>query len=155
MLASHLSICSDAIRSISEPSLLILQSYYNFPDVSQVCVKIITGFESKNDGYLKVEMNGDINVYDKFGKRDVVIDTCIKGLKSLTLNNPKINAWAGQIKIKVDGKFVPIDCRGCTGSPSLKDGFIVVDGNSDSEKMANTHCLDGDVCSLVWNIKGI
>ena len=99
--------------------------------------------------------NYGINVYDKFGKRDVVIDTCIKGLKSLTLNNPKINAWAGQIKIRVDGKFVPIDCRGCTGSPSLKDGFIVVDGNSDSEKMANTHCLDGDVCSLVWNIKGI
>ena len=86
------------------------------------------------------------------------MDTCIENLKFLKLNNPKNDAWAGQIEIRVDKKPVRINCQGCTGSSILKNGSIVLDGDSNSKEYADTHCLNGETCSLywpVWDIKGI
>ena len=129
--------------------IFLLEKYYSHS--LKACVKITTGSESYNDGYLQVSMNGNVKANGKYGKGEVVIgSTCFVSLKTLTLKNSKSDAWVGKIEIEVDGKLVPINCVGCTGISSLQDGFIVVDGNSDSEKRSDTHCLNGATCLLNW-----
>ena len=129
--------------------MFLLENYYYYS--LKACVKITTGSELYNDGYLQVNMNGNVEANGKYGKGEVVIgSTCLVSLKTLTLKNSKNDAWVGKVEIKVDGKLVPIDCVGCAGLSSLQDGFIVVDGNSDSEKRSDTQCLNGVTCSLTW-----
>ena len=127
----------------------LLENYHYYS--LKACVKITTGSESYNDGYLQVSMNGNVKANGKYGKGEVVIvSTCFVSLKTLTLKNSKSDAWVGKVEIKVNGKLVSIKCVGCTGLSSLQDGFIVVDGNSDSEKQSETHCFYGATCSLTW-----
>ena len=129
--------------------MFLLENYYYYS--LKACVKITTGSELYNDGYLQVKMNGNVEANGKYGKGEVVIgSTCLVSLKTLTLKNSKSDAWVGKVEIKVNGKLVSINCVGCTGLSSLQDGFIVVDGNSDSEKRSDTHCFNGVTCSLTW-----
>ena len=120
------------------------------------CVTITTGKESNNDGTLTVTLNGVVTANGNYGKGSVVIETCFDGfdaLKTITLSNPSINAWTGQIKITQGKNPTSITCDGCRGSPYYRN--IVVDGNSDSISQSPTQCFDGAACSITWSVQGI
>ena len=116
----------------------------------ETCITITTGSNADNPGNLKVEVNNAVEADEKFGKQEVVIDSCYKDLNDLKLKNPTTDAWAGKIEITVGGESMMIRCQGCAGSSSLKKGSIVVDGNSDSKEQSDTQCFNGDYCILTW-----
>ena len=121
---------------------------------SKVCVRITTGTGKYAGGKLTVTINDAVNADATHKKGALVTDTCLQNLKTIELMNPSINAWFGSVTITDGGRPTSIECEGCTGSASLLNGDIVVDGNSDSEYMADSHCLDGNICSLKWIIQG-
>ena len=91
---------------------------------------------------------------DKYGSGDVVIDRCFFDLQNIALSNPSAaDAWTGHITITCDGKPTKIDCEGCEGKPYSES--IVVDGNADGDSQADTHCLNGNTCTITWEELGI
>ena len=116
---------------------------------------MITGAETYHDGRVQAVMNGITAVDNYFNQGDMALDSCFQGLKTIALHNPTDNGWAGTIEITDDGKPTSITCADCTGSTSLTDGDIVVDGNDDSSKLSDSYCQNGATCNLTWEIIGI
>ena len=116
---------------------------------------MITGAETYHDGRVQAVMNGITAVDNYFNQGDMALDSCFQGLKTIALHNPTDNGWAGTIEITDDGKPTSITCADCTGSTSLTDGDIVVDGNDDSSKLSDSYCQNGATCNLTWEILGI
>ena len=135
-----------------------LQFLIIYQDDIEVCVKITTGKESKNDGTLMVKMNGEITARAYYDKGDTVVDTCFKriSLRDIQLGNPVLqsDAWAGHIEITRGGKVVPIKCDNCSGSQYM--GSIVVGADPDSSDLylSPTQCF-GRFCSITWAMEGI
>ena len=89
----------------------------------------------------------------KFERNDVVIDECFSNVDSITVQNPKNNAWAGEIRVTKSGvkQNLTLSCNSdCNGGNF--GGKIVVDGNRDGKNLAPSWCLNGKNCFL--KIKG-
>ena len=120
-----------------------------YSDTSDVCVKITTGTEPFEEGFLKVTMGHVIIADGYFNSGVVAIETCYKGLESMEITcSDDHDGWAGTVKVTVDGKSTSIYCNDCTGSQALIDGHFVVDG--DSDLASKTRCYDAATCTLSW-----
>ena len=86
-----------------------------------------------------------------YDRATTVFESCIRGLKTITVQNPSHDDWAGEIIIVDKGRSTIIECKTCTGDPY--NGRVVVDGNSDSSAMANTQCFV-NACSISWIVEG-
>lgn len=142
------------LRRISDPSIHGYKGYW-YPencDDLEVCVKITTGNESRNDGTLLVKMNGEITASAHYDKGDIVVDTCSNLLRDIQLfPGPCPNdAWAGHIEITRGGKAASLKCDNCSGAQYLET--IVVDDDSDAADLSPTQCF-GRSCSITWSMK--
>ena len=118
-----------------------------------VCVQITTGLQANDQGNLILTVDGTVVANGTFYDRaTTVFESCIRGLKTITVQNPSHDEWAGEIIIVDKGRSTIIECKTCTGEPY--NGRVVVDGNSDSSAMANTQCFV-NACSISWVVEGI
>ena len=118
-----------------------------------MCVQITTGLQANDQGNLILTVDGTVVANGTFYDRaTTVFESCIKGLKTITVQNPSHDEWAGEIIIVDKGRSTIIECKTCTGDPY--NGRVVVDGNSDSSAMANTQCFV-NACSISWVVEGI
>ena len=118
-----------------------------------MCVQITTGTENNDGGKLIMTLDGTVVANGTFyEKGTTVFESCIRGLQTITLENPSHNGWAGEIIIISEGRSTIIECKTCTGDPY--NGRIVVDGDSDSSAMAKTQCFVNP-CSISWIAEGI
>ena len=117
-----------------------------------VCVQITTGLQANDQGNLILTVDGTVVANGTFYDRaTTVFESCIRGLKTITVQNPSHDEWAGEIIIVDKGRSTIIECKTCTGDPY--NGRVVVDGNSDSSAMANTQCFV-NACSISWIVEG-
>lgn len=133
----------------------LVSSYYLRFDryVLGVCVQITTGTQANDQGELILTLDGTVVANGTFYDRTAtVFESCIRGLKTITVQNPSHDDWAGEIIIVDEGRSTIIECKTCTGDPY--NGRIVVDGNSDSSEMANTQCFV-NACSISWLVEGM
>ena len=118
-----------------------------------MCVQITTGLQANDQGNLILTVDGTVVANGTFYDRaTTVFESCIRGLKTITVQNPSHDEWAGEIIIVDKGRSTIIECKTCTGDPY--NGRVVVDGNSDSSAMANTQCFV-NACSISWVVEGI
>ena len=118
-----------------------------------MCVQIITGTRSNQDGQLTVKMDGSVVASGYHAKGAIVLQSCVKDLQTITIQGTSSDAWVGNIVITVNGNPTTVECGSCTGDYVISEG-IVVDGNSDSSGQANTQCFV-DACSITWKAAGI
>ena len=118
-----------------------------------MCVQIITGTGSNQDGQLTVKMDGSVAASGYHAKGTIVLQSCVKDLQTITIQGTSNDAWVGKIVITVDGNPTTVECQNCTGDYVISAG-IVVDGNTDSAGQANTQCLV-EACSITWKATGI
>ena len=118
-----------------------------------MCVQITTGAQINDQGNLILTLDGAVVANGTFYETaTTVFESCIRGLQTITVQNPSHDDWAGEIIIVDEGRSTIIECETCTGDPY--NGRIVVDGNSDSSAMANTQCFV-NACSISWVVEGI
>ena len=112
-----------------------------------MCVQITTGTGARDDGDIAVNINGSVAARSYHAAGSIVIQSCIKGLQTLTIQGTSNDGWAGNIAITVDGEPTTVKCQNCTGESYTRG--IVVDGNSDSSDQAPTRCFV-EACSITW-----
>jgi hypothetical protein len=116
-------------------------------DLTQICLRIVTGTATSNEGNLEISVN-DVVVKSLWSSRgSVVLDQCFEAGSSITVTNPTTDAWTGTIAASVNGglTYYPMSCAACTGG-SVTDK-IVVDGDSNSEAQASTRCF-AQACTM-------
>ena len=116
-----------------------------------MCVQITTGTGARDDGDIAVNINGSVAARSYHAAGSIVIQSCIKGLQTLTIQGTSNDDWAGNIVITVDGDPTTVICQNCSGDFYTR--AIVVDGNSDSSGQAPTRCFV-EACSITWVAAG-
>ena len=115
------------------------------------CYKIVTGTNNLNDGYVTVLLDhGSGYVIEKasawYGKGVTVFEKCVPSSTKLAVENKQGDAWAGSIT----ADSTSLSCDNCDVGKSTTD--IVVDGNSDGDKVSPTNCMNGKRCLLSHTI---
>ena len=90
-----------------------------------------------------------------FDRNQTVLEECFDDLMDISVQNINLDAWAGTIVVKRNGKEVLLTCAGCEGIPFDKtigvDGnwnIDWIDGRWDGKDQAPTWCLNGKICKL-------
>ena len=123
------------------------------------CIRIVTGGENYDDGYLTLLINTGFGYYTLkpsqiYAKNSLVLDECYEGLLGVQVTNSLSNAWVGSIETSYHSTFNTYTYMKCTNNcealPTGEAGYIaqriVVDGNGDG--IGDAECLNGNVCTL-------
>ena len=127
-------------------SSIYVISYILF--IEQFRVRIVTGDERYSDGNLTFSINGFVAGSRYFDLGEKVTNECFLSLESISVQNPTINGWIGNISLTLGGENKDLICiSGCTGSEF--NGTLIVDGDSDERHLAPTWCNNGNNCTLI------
>ena len=133
----------------------------------KTCLKIQTGSNSINAGYLIVSVDtgngyGEIaSGFHAVNEQVVLEDSCFIGLLGVQVTNKNKDGWGGSITTSVnDGEYVPMICTvGCEDDGGTNTSYIFVDGNESTvgTSEASALCFNGmpdtnNVCTL--NVAG-
>ena len=116
-----------------------------------MCVQVTTGTEVWDAGDVTVNINGSVAARGYHAAGSIVLQSCIKGLQTITVQGTSNDGWAGNIVITVDGEPTTVKCQNCSGESYTRG--IVVDGSSDSSVQAPTRCFV-EACSITWVAAG-
>ena len=133
----------------------------------KTCLKIQTGSNSINAGYLIVSVDtgngyGEIaSGFHAVNEQVVLEDSCFIGLLGVQVTNKNKDGWGGSITTSVNyGEYVPMICTtGCEDDGGTNTSYIFVDGNESTvgTSEASALCFNGmpdtnNVCTL--NVAG-
>eukprot|EP00492_Amphilonche_elongata_P003602 TRINITY_DN3955_c0_g1_i1.p1 TRINITY_DN3955_c0_g1~~TRINITY_DN3955_c0_g1_i1.p1 ORF type:complete len:148 (-),score=24.79 TRINITY_DN3955_c0_g1_i1:36-479(-) len=99
------------------------------------CLNLNTAGQQYDDGFLNVQVNGEVVIDSYFGQPPSggSFHRCFERVDSIVVHGPDDNGWAGNMFLTIDGVFEPLTCvDNCSGhSPNSFDGYLAVDGNHD------------------------
>ena len=114
------------------------------------CINIVTGNGGNDAGVLTLSINNVKQFSSKrFNKGEKVINECFSSFKSIIVQNPKGDAWVGEIRVTKIGlqEDIGLFCsQGCMGSKFK--GKIAVDGDGNSKPPGKSWCLNGRFCKI-------
>ena len=145
-----LSLGPSARESITRQLVSTQKSRQLAQDLS--CVRVVTGTETDNDGYLSVSVDSTVVVQQaNFALGEVVLNTCYSTCPpTFSVTNSDTNAWTGFIYWAYYGKFESgMTCTNCgSGTGPTYPGYVAVDGDGNSGAQAAVTCLDGATCTI-------
>lgn len=145
-----LSLEPSARESITRQLVSTQKSRQLAQDLS--CVRVVTGTETDNDGYLSVSVDSTVVVQQaNFALGEVVLNTCYSTCPpTFSVTNSDTNAWTGFIYWAYYGKFESgMTCTNCgSGTGPTYPGYVAVDGDGNSGAQAAVTCLDGATCTI-------
>ena len=137
---------------LTVPHLPVFKSHAG----TRICVKVITGTRTSNDGYLVVHVDEGQGlrpataVGKDYSGGQPVLAKCFDSLTAIAVQNTNTStdAWTGSVLFsrETDGLYTPGQCTGCTTTG--RTASIVVDSDSDSGDQAPTRCLHGELCAI-------
>ena len=114
------------------------------------CINIVTGNGGNDNGVLTLSINNIEQFSTKrFNKGENVINECFSNFDSIIVQNPRGDAWVGEIRVTKNGlqEDLSLSCsQGCSGSKF--NGKIAVDGDGNSKPPGKSHCLHGGFCKI-------
>jgi hypothetical protein len=110
-----------------------------------ICLKVVTGESSNNQGYLTVAIDLVEVASGYFDQGETVIDDCFSA-GNVSVMNTNTDGWVGSVSASIDGgaTYEYMYCSECAGAQITS--FISVDGNDDG--WGTSRCLNGASCGL-------
>ena len=118
------------------------------------CINIVTGNGGNDNGVLTLSINNIEQFSTKrFNKGENVINECFSSFDSIIVQNPRGDAWVGEIRVTKIGlqEDLSLSCsQGCSGifKGSKFNGKIAVDGDGNSKPPGKSWCLNGRFCKI-------
>ena len=112
------------------------------------CIKIVTGNDTDNNGYITLSINNVLQFDAKyFDRSEEVLNECFSSFDSIVVQNPDIDSWTGEIMLMHDEKEKDLECvSNCKGS--IFNGMIKVDKDYNTVDKDITYCDNGKYCTL-------
>ena len=122
------------------------------------CINIVTGNGGNDNGVLTLSINNIEKFSTKrFNKGETVINECFSNFDSIIVQNPRGDAWVGEIRVTKTGlpEDLSLSCsQGCSNLVGSKfNGRIAVDGDGNSKPSGRSHCLNGKFCKIEGKIE--